>query len=341
MTTVVLLSYGRESEYRRAIMAILSFWAWSSDHQARVLLFTDKPKYFAPFLAGLPVDYRLITAEEMQEIKGEQNFIHLVKVSVVNEASNTLQPGDKMVFIDSDTYFQADPAALLARISDTVSVMHMHEYVLGEFVSGNAADVKSGKLFIKMIEEKEFATSQGVEKFYAGQSSWNSGVVGMSKTVATSVMPDIKPLTTTFFQHTQWHTAEQMAFALVLQTRTEVVAASPYIFHYWSLNEKRAMDSILAEKLTQAVPQLPLTERLALARQWAVDMPSVMQAYFAKNAEIGLQLQARQAFEKKQVFRGYKYSLLAILKAPSDSKFIKDVLYYTKNQLLGYTIKRS
>ena len=52
---LVLQSFGRESEYKRAILATLSFYAFSSlpVDQTKVLLFTDQPEYFKKYFEDL------------------------------------------------------------------------------------------------------------------------------------------------------------------------------------------------------------------------------------------------------------------------------------------------
>lgn len=329
MTALVLLSYGRETEYRRAILTMLSFWGWSSDREVKMLLFTDKPEYFSPYLAGLPVEYSLVTTEMIREMKGPLNFVHRVKIAIIEKAFAQLKP-QKLLYVDSDTYFQADPEPLLAQISDAISVMHMPERTFEEFTK-DLANSRAAQLFINLISGRAFPTSQGPMRFRPEQQSWNAGVLGFND---SALLADVYALTEEFYQCTKWNTSEQIAFALILQSRSQLVAAAPYIFHYWPANDKKAVDSILVAKITAQLAQLPLQDRLVHARQLAMDMPTALHDYYSRNKGVALQLQAMQAFEKHQVLKGYRLSILAFVQKPGDVQFIKDVLFHAKRQLL-------
>jgi hypothetical protein len=331
MDALILLSYGREGEYRRAIMATLTFWAWTSNHQIKVLIFTDNPDYFRSYLSGIPVEYALITPEKLSAMMAGTKFIHRVKIGVIAEAFEYLQP-DKIFFIDSDTYFYNDPAALFDEVSDTVSIMHTAEYRFEQIVN-NPADADTAGPFVELLQKKTFKTSRGQERFHAGQMAWNSGVIGLSAASA-AFLPDVFALTDEFYRYSKWFTSEQNAFSLLLQTRTQILPASSYVLHYWPPNDKRAMDSILGEKISPTFAQQPLEKRLIQARQWTAEMPAAVERYFLKNPYFALQRQAMDAFNKTQVLSGYKFALQAFMRAPRDVKFIKDVLFHTKRQLL-------
>jgi hypothetical protein len=85
---LVIQSFGRDNEYRRAILTILSFYAHSSlkREETKVLLFTDMPAYFSTFLEGLPVEYVLLTPEKIKSMRGEIDFLHRMKIAVIEEA---------------------------------------------------------------------------------------------------------------------------------------------------------------------------------------------------------------------------------------------------------------
>ena len=151
---------------------------------------------------------------------------------------------------------------------------------------------------------------------------------------SAAFLPDVYTLTNQIYQATGWHTSEQNAFGLLLQTRTKTISASPYIQHYWSVYSKLAMDDILAKKLTSAVTQLPLAERIILAKQWTIGMPIAVQEYFAQHRTLQLQIEAVQSFIDCRILQAYKQALVAFLSAPGDVKFIKDILYHTKRLLL-------
>jgi len=48
---LALQSFGRENEYRRALLTICSYWVYAGA-DAPVVLFTDKPEWFDEWLPG-------------------------------------------------------------------------------------------------------------------------------------------------------------------------------------------------------------------------------------------------------------------------------------------------
>lgn len=219
MANLVLLSYGRENEYKRAILTVLSHYAWVAPGTGaeRVIVFTDNPDYMQPYLLGLPVDYMLLTPERLREYKGPLDFIHRLKVAII-EAAMLKYPGENILYLDSDTFFQIDPRPLLASISPTVSLMHTREFTLE-----TRRHEEMGRPLLNLLESETIITSRGKERFHSGQYSWNAGVLGLSAPIAAA-LPDVFLLTDKFFAASGWHISEQLAFSLVLQTRTEVLS---------------------------------------------------------------------------------------------------------------------
>src|SRR5688500_15091363 len=107
-SSLVIQSFGRENEYKRAILTVLSFYANCSlpDEQTRLMLFTDRPEYFSSYLSGLPVDFILLTPEKIKEMRGNIDFLHRMKIAVIEEAFD--KTGGNIIYADSDTFFVAD-----------------------------------------------------------------------------------------------------------------------------------------------------------------------------------------------------------------------------------------
>src|SRR5687768_10678009 len=110
---LVIQSFGRENEYRRAILTILSFYAYSSIEMDKtsVLLYTDKPEYFYGYLDGLPVNYILLTPEKIKKMRGDIDFLHRIKIAVIEEA--LILSDGAILYADSDSFFTGDPKPLI------------------------------------------------------------------------------------------------------------------------------------------------------------------------------------------------------------------------------------
>lgn len=125
MKNFVILSYGSETEYRRAIFTILSLFSWTEDYsdKYRVLLYTDRPDFFFSYLAPVSVNYVTLSSEKLKEMMGETGFIHRRKVAVIDSTFENY-PGEDLIFVDSDTFFISCPSILMHAFKREESYMN-------------------------------------------------------------------------------------------------------------------------------------------------------------------------------------------------------------------------
>jgi len=331
MKNLVLLSYGRETEYKRAIMAVLSFWAWYSGQKSdiRTIIFTDNPDYFKPFLPDLNIEYSLLTPQKLEAMLDGKTYIHRRKIAVIDEVFQSY-PTDDLFFIDSDTFFVADAQPWLQSFAPGKSFMHLLEYSFEDAVNiySGFNQEKYPKAFIKLIESKPFTVNHAKEQFNKSQFSWNSGVLGLNKEIA-AYMPDVYNLTAEFFEATGWIISEQLAFSLILQTRTEVLPTEQYVHHYWGQRQKTLIDNILNATLNKAFLQLDLTQKLVRVKKLTKQWPDLIKLDKIQERSIN-------SFTDKYVLAGCKYALLAFAQSPFDFRFMKELYSLrtkNKNQL--------
>ena len=245
---LVYLSYGNQIEYRRAIFSILSFFSWCGDLESstRIIVYTDAPEFFQAFFGDREIEYYYLSPGLLSQMKGPDLFIHRVKVNVIKLTFENY-PGENQIFIDSDTFFTADASALFKGINSGKSLMHVREYALKDsiqmFSSFNQGHFP--KAFMKLITNHTFEVGAEPISFNDSDYSWNSGVIGLHSTFASS-MPDVLNLTDRFYAGSKWFISEQLAFGLILQRKTEITAADNYIFHYWGKRQKILLDKLLA-----------------------------------------------------------------------------------------------
>ena len=321
MTRHVILAYGRETEHRRATFAILSFWAWyeARDNEARTVVFTDKPELFAEPLAGLPIDYVLLTPEHLEDLRGPQNYVHRVKLAIIDQVFRE-HPGANVLFTDSDTFFVAEADQLLASLRPGTSLMHQREYRLADAVGIYAAfnQAKYPRKLLEFIEDRTFPVGATRQRFGPSQFSWNSGVLGLAPEVA-SFMPDIMALNDALYAGCGWVTCEQIAFSLALQTQTHLEPSDQYVFHYWGQRQKQLMDGLLVSLLDQPFGALALRDRLARVRSLSMKWWRTVE--LDKDREGAL-----YAFAHGEVVAGVKCTLKALIAAPFNLSFARDLL---------------
>lgn len=252
MTNLILLSYGSELEYRRAIFCIISFLTCYRDiNEIRINLFTDNPEIFAKHLKGVTISYCLLTPEKMEEMLNGSDYIHRRKIAVIDCVLRTY-PRENVFFIDSDAFFVVDPIVLFQSISAENSFMHVREYTFqqGLDLFYSFGQAKEPEAFIRFIESQPLQIAGNQQKITRQDYCWNSGVLGLPST-AHRYMKDIFVLNDAFYQNSGWFISEQLAFSIVLDKITTIHAANKYVVHYWGKRQKLLMDELLSQHLGQ------------------------------------------------------------------------------------------
>ncbi|RZK24769.1 MAG: hypothetical protein EOO56_00170 [Hymenobacter sp.] len=321
MTHLVLLAHSREVEYRRAVFAVLSFWAWHKGRATgavQAVVFTDQPAFFEPYLAGLPVRYELLTAGSLAAMQQPQGYVHRVKPAILAQMAQA-HPQDELLFIDSDTFFTSLPEALLQQLMGGTTFLHKREYRLTEAVDVYAAfgQAHFPKKLLEVLSSQRFEVAGAAVQFKPEQYSWNSGVLGLPA-LSAARLPDVLRVLDELYAGTGWFTCEQVAFSLVLQTQAVLRPCDEYVFHYWGQRQKQLMDGRLHPLIGQALADLPLAERLAQVRQLVPRWQRVMELDRLREG-------ALYAFNQGQLVAGLKYAVRAWFLAPLSGRLFKDI----------------
>lgn len=329
MYSLALQSFGRESEYKRAVLTTLSFFAWYKGERedARVLLFTDRADYFAPFFHDLPVEYVLLTPDKITRMRGGIDFLHRMKIAVIEEAFSL--SGTNLLYADSDTFFIADPTPLMEQVAPGKSFMHEWEYRFEDMRHWKLPTGQSFRDFLALIESRIFYHADGsLLRITPEHSSWNAGVM-MFHAAHAQFIPDVYALTEQFYPPSKNHASEQYAFSIVLQERTELLSCEDVIYHYWYRIKKQIIDQFLAEQLTPNWLRLSLEEKISSVKKWTLQLPG----YFEKH-EWMIQDHAIQAFNDDRFAEGYRWAAKAVLQKPfSSGPFLKDTFYHIKRYI--------
>jgi len=248
-TNIVYLSYGNEAEHHRALFAILSAGSWYNGQKdaLRVILYTDKPEVFQPYLGNITIEYFTLTPEILQEMLAETEYVHRRKVAVIQLTAQRY-PEENLIFIDSDTFFIADAEVLLSGIHPGQSLMHKLEYNIGDglamFTSFNQAE--HPQAFVDYISKNNFTVAGATEEFGTADYCWNSGVLGLPVDFYP-YLTDVMTMTELFHRNSGWFISEQLAFSFILQRKTSIQATDHVILHYWGKRQKVLLDVYLKE----------------------------------------------------------------------------------------------
>jgi hypothetical protein len=198
--------------------------------------------------------------------------------------------------------------------------MHQREYRLSEAVGIYAEfnQAKYPKKLLELLSHRSFALGGAQVQFHPAQSCWNSGVLGLPRTLAP-LLPDMLHLIDELYAGTGWFISEQLGFSLALQARGQVQGCDRYVYHYWGQPQKQVMDKLLASRLTPAFAAQPLATRLRGVRQL---VPQYRRQLELDKAREG----ALYALRRGRVAAGVKYAAKALLTNPLDTQFVREVL---------------
>jgi hypothetical protein len=320
---LIIQSFGQEKQYKRAILAILSFFAFSSGGRkdSRVLLFTDNPAYFSTSFRDLPVTYIPLSSERIAQLRGPMNFVHRIKIELIKESFERVK--GNILWADSDTFSIADPVPLFNQLSPQKSFMHTPEYAFEEL--RNSSVVRS-RDFLRVIESRTFRLASGRDiRVEPNLFSWNSGIMFLHREHAAFIR-DVYVLTDQIFLACRCHTSEQYAFSIVLQLNTKVEACSQVFYHYWHSVMKQLMDSFLDQEMSGSWQGRSLDKKLEETKHWCAMLPSYLEKHW-----LLLREKAIEAFRENQYKEGYKRAWKAFWAGPfRDSSFIRDLASHTK-----------
>jgi hypothetical protein len=323
---LVTQSFGKESEYRRVVLAILSYYAYSTDTKVKAVLFTDNPDWFKPYFKGLPVEFVLLNQEKIKAMRGSFDFLHRMKIALIEESFQLYQTD--ILYFDSDTFFIADPIPYMLQLSPKKSYMHVWEY---QFETIRNMPLPAGatfQAFVNLIEKRTFELSDQELLVTTTMSSWNAGVMMLHHS-HSQLISDVYQLTDYFFPKTQNHASEQYAFSIMLQTKTQLAACDNVIYHYWYNIKKAIIDEFLPNELIELLKIESVKDRLDHIRFITNRLPNVFDQHL-----YSLKDNAIQSLNANNFSKGYNWAIKAIFAgAVKDKTFIKDVLYHFKRQM--------
>lgn len=323
-SVLVVQSFGRIHEYRRATLTILSLYSFVRVEDFNVILFTDNPEWFSNVLEGLPIHYEKLTPAIIREMRGEIDFLHRMKIVMIEKAFN--RSNGNLLYADSDTFFIENPERFLESVSEKNAFMHKKEY---QFSALANLELPGGKPFVdfyNLIKCQHFKLpNSGDLTIPLSYYSWNAGVMVFHKS-HKRLLEEVYSLTHEFYPRTLNHASEQYAFSVVMQNHTNLQDCFSICYHYWHRVKKNIADHFLERNFPELQSCRNLHDRFTVVGRWIKTLPRLFSTHYERHRD-----NAIQEFNMNQFRKGYKSVLRAVLKRPLlDVVFIKDILYHSK-----------
>ncbi|MBO0360254.1 hypothetical protein J0X19_20005 [Hymenobacter sp. BT186] len=228
MNSLIYLAYGLPDLINEGIYSILSYQRLVQHAPVQILIYTDQPAEFQHVLGEQPhIHYPVVSPEQWQAWRGSR--VYLLKIEVLKHAAKHY-PGN-LLFVDTDTIWQQDPAPVFQAISRGQRYMHVCEGVLAQ---GNYLSQK----IYRHLHGKHWQVNGRTLTIDPDTKLYNSGVLGFPSQDAHA-LDSIKELGEQLYATYNKHIMEQLAFSMWFQTQAPIAEAAPYVLHYWNLKEIR------------------------------------------------------------------------------------------------------
>ncbi|WP_125077727.1 hypothetical protein [Rufibacter latericius] len=288
-----------------------------------MIIYTDNPDYFKPYLADFEVSYVHVPLSEIEESTKKSGLIYRFKISVIDKTYQQY-PEDDVLYIDTDTFFITNPQNLLDKLVPGQSFMHLREQTFEEMVSvykwlnTETLDAQEfPRSFLNLIESKTFKVGTQQEQFNRLQHVWNAGVIGMPRTMKKFI-PDVFALSDEFFLKTKWRISEQLAFTVVLNAASKIQPSGEVINHYWHYKDR--VDPRLNELFTHDFRKLNTNRRLIAVRRVTQKLDKLI--YHEQ-----MMTNTKNYLREKDYKNGVKFAFKALKGMPLNDDFVKILKY--------------
>jgi len=227
---ILYQAYGASYIYNQALFSILTLYhhLHGDFKNIKVVVYTDKPNFFLKYGKQIPISTEWLTKEMLAKYKGELNFVHRIKICVMQDCFTKYK--SDIFYLDSDTYFTKSPLLLLEKISAVTSIMNSNDYDL--LSADDLYENMDWLLIRRAIGSYNYTIKNKSIKIPLTTRMWNAGVIGMSFENA-KLLEKVLDLCDQIYRNKKVFTAEQFSFSYYLQNEMQLVTSEDIIFHYW------------------------------------------------------------------------------------------------------------
>jgi hypothetical protein len=258
---LIYQAYGSPDILNEALLSILSYLRQPA--AATVLVYTDNPAHFQAVLEdATEVTYVFIEPAQWRAWRGEIDFVHRVKIKVLQHAA--AHYAGQLLYVDTDTIFTQSPALIFTALGRGERFMHVGEGRLGD---GNPLNRKINRA----LQQASGGPALVGGAIGPATHMYNAGVLGL-RSLDAPLLAEVLALTEQLYRLYPKHVMEQLAFSVVWARSGPVREAAPWVYHYWNLKEIRP---VLAQ-LFGSQPGATLAEWQT--RATSLDVPALAEA---------------------------------------------------------------
>ena len=235
---VLYIVYGDEQiYYDGAKFSSLTLKNWiSNDNSVEIVILTEKPEKFADF----PVNILVMSSKQKNEwsLNGEYHF-RIKNRGLAYVMDNLKLKGlDKILFFDTDTYFNKSPIPLFDLIQPNQALFYLNE--------GFIYKRKRFNNYVKHLEGKSIEIEGRNYELSKQSILWGSLMVG--------IMPNMRPsleradlLMLKFYKIVPAHTIDSFALSETLSREYKIVEGKNFVSLYSTSRKKEYATKVLTD----------------------------------------------------------------------------------------------
>lgn len=220
---IVYMAFGDDKYLKQTNYSLLTLLHFldgdDRSDNIKVLLYTDSP---ARFPVHPRIELRKLDKEEIRSMKGKYNYVHRVKLAVLDEVVRRVD--GPVIYVDCDTKWIRSPEDAFARLEAGSSMCFMHVYE-----SDLSSDCFSSYLDA-LVRHPEICNAFGIAPPWR---IWNAGVVGIPAGHVNFFSETIDLTDQLFGTVENGNWIEQLAVSVMASRDFRIEPFAPYLQHFW------------------------------------------------------------------------------------------------------------
>jgi heptosyltransferase III len=260
---LLYIVYGEDKAYYDgAIFSFLTFNYWIKDeNEIEIVVLTEKPEVFLDYpVKTIPISQK---QKKQWSLNGSYHFrIKNRGLAFVMDELN-LKEFDKILFLDTDTYFNKSPLPLFSLIQPNQALFYLNE--------GLIYGRKRFFTYVETLEGKKIEIDGELYELTKKSALWGSLMVGITCNMRQSLDWADK-LLLKFFELVPAHTIEPFALSESLLRKYKMVEGKKFVSLYSTSRKKEYCSKILSNFLREN-KALSTKEQVFLAQKVKMKRP--------------------------------------------------------------------
>jgi len=224
--------FGNENFYNEALYSILSYLKFHKADENQIIIYSDSTDFFKKKLSQ-SIIYIELSNDEITNWKGKHNFVHRVKVKVIQDVVSKYN--GNFLYLDSDTYFTKNCSEIFNNINSNAIYFDKSE---GKLIDNKGGIARKMKAFLKNESEFKIPSLNETIKIDSDFTVWNAGVIGFNSSYSNQLKM-VEELVDVLYSKNQLFVMEQISFNYFFQRKTKPLESKNHIHHYWYFKEFR------------------------------------------------------------------------------------------------------